>query len=119
LSVQNFSVIRQIKVYKTQPLIPCPSRLEVRIVIAKLKKYKSLGSDQIPAEVIKAGCETLLSAIHKRIDSILIRKYCLIRRRNLLLYQLKKGVIKVDAIIMGYHCYQLDTNFIEYRTLKV
>jgi hypothetical protein len=35
-----------------------------------LKKYKSQGSDQILAEVIKAGCETLLSAIHKLIKSI-------------------------------------------------
>jgi hypothetical protein len=35
-----------------------------------LKKYKSPGSDQIPAELIQAGCETLLSAIHKLFNSI-------------------------------------------------
>jgi hypothetical protein len=35
-----------------------------------LKKYKSPGSDQIPAELIQAGDEILLSAIHKLINSV-------------------------------------------------
>jgi hypothetical protein len=34
-----------------------------------LKKYKSSGSDQIPAELIQAGGEMSLSAIHKLINS--------------------------------------------------
>jgi hypothetical protein len=33
-----------------------------------LKKYKSPGSDQIPAELIQAGGKMLLSAIHKFIN---------------------------------------------------
>jgi hypothetical protein len=36
-----------------------------------LKKYKSPGSDQIPAELIQAGGEVLLYAIHKLINSVL------------------------------------------------
>jgi hypothetical protein len=35
-----------------------------------LKKYKLPGSDQIPAELIQAGGETLMSAIHGLINSI-------------------------------------------------
>jgi hypothetical protein len=35
-----------------------------------LKKYKSPGSDQIPAELIKTRGEILLSAIHKLINSV-------------------------------------------------
>jgi sorting nexin-29 len=35
-----------------------------------LKKYKSPGSDEIPAELIQAGGEMLLSVIHKLINSI-------------------------------------------------
>jgi hypothetical protein len=42
----------------------------VEIVVAKLKKYKSPGSDRIPAELIQAGGEILLSAIHKLINSV-------------------------------------------------
>jgi hypothetical protein len=53
-----------------EPLVPGPSRLEVEIAISKLKKYRSPGSDQIPAELIEAGGETLLSGIHKLINSI-------------------------------------------------
>jgi hypothetical protein len=44
--------------------------LVFEIAIAKLKKYKSPGSDQIPAELIQAGGETLLSLIHKLINSV-------------------------------------------------
>jgi hypothetical protein len=57
-------------VHTAEPLVPGPSHLEVEIAIAKLKKYKSPGSDQIPAELIKAGGEMLLSAIHKLINSL-------------------------------------------------
>jgi hypothetical protein len=42
----------------------------VEIAIATLKKYKSPGSDQIPAEVIQAGGEILL-ATHKFINYML------------------------------------------------
>jgi hypothetical protein len=35
-----------------------------------LKKYKSPGCDQIPAELIQAGGESLLSVIHKLVNSI-------------------------------------------------
>jgi hypothetical protein len=41
-------------------LVPDPSPFEVLIAIAKLKRYKSPGSDQIPAELIQAGGEILV-----------------------------------------------------------
>jgi hypothetical protein len=41
-------------------LLPGPSCLETEIAIAKLKKYKLPGNDQIPVELIQAGNETLL-----------------------------------------------------------
>jgi hypothetical protein len=70
LNVHNVSDVRQIEVHTAEPLIPGPSRLEVEIGIAKLKKYKTPGSDQIPAELIQEGGEILLSAIHKLINSV-------------------------------------------------
>jgi hypothetical protein len=51
------------------PLVPDPSPFEVEIAIAKLKKYKLPGSDQILEELIQAG-EILHSKICKLINSI-------------------------------------------------
>jgi hypothetical protein len=70
LNAHNVSDVSQIEVYIAEPLLPGPSRLEVEIAIAKFKTYKSPGSGQIPAELIQAGGEMLLSAIHKLISSI-------------------------------------------------
>jgi hypothetical protein len=66
----HVSDARQIEVHTGEPLVPGPNRLVVEIAFAKLKKYKSPGSDQIPAELIQAGGEILLSAIHKPINSV-------------------------------------------------
>jgi hypothetical protein len=68
--VHNVSDVRQKEVYTAEPLVPGPSSLEVEIAITKLKKYKSPGSDQILAELIRAENKMLLSAIHKFITSI-------------------------------------------------
>jgi hypothetical protein len=40
LNVHSVSDVRQIEVHTAEPLIPDPSRLEIVIGIAKLKKYK-------------------------------------------------------------------------------
>jgi hypothetical protein len=50
--VHNVSDVRQIALHTAEPLVPGLSRFEVEIATAKLKKYKSPGSDQIPAELI-------------------------------------------------------------------
>jgi hypothetical protein len=50
--------------------VPEPSALEVEVSIGKLKRYKSPGVDQITAELIRAGGETLRSEIHKLIKLI-------------------------------------------------
>jgi hypothetical protein len=68
--VHNVSDVRQIEVHTAEPLVPGPSRREVEIAIAKLKKYKSPGSDEIPAELIQVGGEILQSEIHKLINYV-------------------------------------------------
>jgi hypothetical protein len=55
LNVHNVSDVRQTEEHIAEPLAFGLSHLEVEAAIAKLKKYKSPGSDQIPAEVIQAG----------------------------------------------------------------
>jgi hypothetical protein len=69
LNVHNVSD-RQIEVHMAEPLVPGLSHLKVEIAIAKFKKYKSPGSDQIPAELIQAGCKILQCVIHKLINSV-------------------------------------------------
>jgi hypothetical protein len=71
LNVHNVSDGRQIAVHTAVLLVPGPSRLEVEIAIAKLRKYKLKGSDEIPAEPIQAGGKILLFAILKLINSVL------------------------------------------------
>jgi hypothetical protein len=70
LNVHNVSDVKQIEVHTAEPLVSGPSRLEVEIAFTNLKKYKSPGSDQIPAEFIQAEGEILLSEIHKLINSV-------------------------------------------------
>jgi hypothetical protein len=65
LNVHKVSDVRQIEIHTAEPLVPGPSRLEVEIAVAKLKKWKSPGSDQI-----QSGGEMLLSAIRKLINSV-------------------------------------------------
>jgi hypothetical protein len=47
--VHNVSDVTQIEVYKAEPLVHIPNRLEVEIATAKYKRYKLSGSDQILA----------------------------------------------------------------------
>jgi hypothetical protein len=74
LNVHKASDSGQIEIHTTEQLVPDPSPFDVEIAIAKLKRCKSPGSDQIPAEVIQAGGEILRSKIHKLINSIWSKK---------------------------------------------
>jgi hypothetical protein len=74
LNVHNLSDVRQIEVRTVEPLVHPPIHLVVEIAIAKLKKYKSPGSDQILAELIQEAGEILPPVIHKLSTSIWNKK---------------------------------------------
>jgi hypothetical protein len=57
LNVHRVTDIRQLEINNAEPLVPDPSPFEVEIAIAKLKRYKAPGSDQILAELIQARDE--------------------------------------------------------------
>jgi hypothetical protein len=57
LNVHRVSDVKQIEIHTAEPLVPESSPFEVDIAIAKFKKYNSLGSDLIPAELFQAGSE--------------------------------------------------------------
>jgi hypothetical protein len=116
--VGNVSDVRQIEVHTAEPLVLCPSCLEVEVAIVKLKKYKSPGSDEIALELIQAGGEILLSAINLLI-LFGMGKCCLISGRSLSLYQFTKRMTKLTVItIVGYHCYQLHTKLYRISSYK-
>jgi hypothetical protein len=97
LNVHNVSDVRQIEIHMAEPLIPGPSHLEVEISIAKLKKYKSPGSDQIPAELNQAGGETLVSVIHKLITSIWSREEVPVQWKESIIVPIHKTDDRTDS----------------------
>ena len=70
LNVHEDIDIRQVEIHTVELIVPEPSAFDVELAIGKLKKHKSPGIDQIPAELIKAGGRTIFCAIHKLIISI-------------------------------------------------
>jgi hypothetical protein len=60
--------IRQTEMDTAEPFMPEPSASEAEVAIGKLRRYISPGVDQIPAELILAGGDTLHSEIHKLIE---------------------------------------------------
>jgi hypothetical protein len=82
--------VRQKDKQTAKPLVPEPSLVEVEIAIGKLKSYKSLGTDQILAKLIKAGGETSCSELQNLFVLYGIKRNCHRSERNLLLYQFIK-----------------------------
>jgi hypothetical protein len=62
--------VRQNEMQIAELFLPEPSALEVEVPTGKLKVYESRGFDQIPAELIQAGEETLRSEVPKLIKLI-------------------------------------------------
>jgi len=56
LYVQGVNDVRQREIHKAESLVPEPGALQVEMATEKLTRHKSPGNDQIPAELIKAGC---------------------------------------------------------------
>jgi hypothetical protein len=56
--------------HTAEPLVPELSPFVVEIAIAELKRYKSPGTDQILAELIQAGGDTLFTEIQNLVNSV-------------------------------------------------
>ena len=55
LKVHGVNDIRQTEIDIAEPLVSELSAFEIEMAVKKLKRHKSLGIDQIPAELIKSG----------------------------------------------------------------
>jgi len=64
LNVHGVNYVRQTEIHTAEPLVLEPSTFESEMAIEKLKRHKSPGIDQIPAELIKAGGRKIRSEIH-------------------------------------------------------
>ena len=58
-NVHGVKDVGQAEVHTAELLVPEPSASDVELAINKLKNHKSPGTDQIPAEQIKAGVEQI------------------------------------------------------------
>jgi len=71
LNVQGVNDVRQREIHTAELLVPETTAFEFELAIEELKKsHKSPGTDQIPAELIKAGCRTIRYEVHELISSI-------------------------------------------------
>ena len=86
--------IRQTEVHTAESLVPEPSASEVEMAIENLKRHKSLGLEQIPAELIKAGSRKILPEIQNLFIRFGIRRNCLRSGRSRSLYLFIRRVIK-------------------------
>jgi hypothetical protein len=50
LNLRGVTHVRQIEINRAESLVPEPSAFDVELAIEKLKRHKSPGIDQIPAE---------------------------------------------------------------------
>jgi hypothetical protein len=70
LNVHRVNYIRQTEIYTAEPLVPEPTAFEFELAIEELSRQESLGSDEIPRELIKAVSRTVHYEIHKIIISV-------------------------------------------------
>ena len=65
-----FKDVGQAEIYTGKPLVPQPSDSDIELAIDKLKSHISPSTDEISAEVFKAGSRKICFEIHKMITSI-------------------------------------------------
>jgi hypothetical protein len=70
LNVHGVNDVRQTELYTSYPLLTEPKAFEFKKATEKLKRHKSPGIDQIPAQLIKAGGRAVCCEIHKLINTI-------------------------------------------------
>ena len=100
--------------------MPEPSAFEVEMAIEKLKGHKSLGTDHIPAELIRTEVTTICSEIHKLLNSILNKDELPEEWKRYIIVLIYKKSDKTDLLIIeAYHYCQLNKNVIQQPPVKV
>jgi hypothetical protein len=111
-NVQGVKDVGQAEIHTAEPLVPEPSDSEVELAIDKLKSHNSPGIDEIPAELIKAGGETIRQNIHKLITSIWNKEELPEEWKEPIIVPIHTKGIKHIVIIVGiFHFCQPLTKF--------
>ena len=78
-TIEGHEVIdaRQTEIHTAEPPVPEPSVVQFELAIGKLKRHKSPDKDEIPAELIKAGGNTIHSEVIDLLILFCIRRNCL------------------------------------------
>jgi hypothetical protein len=97
LNVHGAHDVRQMVIHTAEPFVPEPNLVELEIAIEKLKSYKSPHTDQIPAELIEAGGETLYSETHRLICSIWNKEELSQQRKESIIVPIYKKGDKTDC----------------------
>ena len=106
------SDVRQAEIHTAELLVPEQSALEVELAIEILKSHRSPSNDQIPAELIKAGGNTIRCAIHKLIIYIWNKEELPDEwTRSIIVPIHKKGVKQIVITVGADHFCQLRTKF--------
>jgi hypothetical protein len=112
LNVHEVHEVRKMDIHRAETIVPEPSLVEVEIAIGKLKSYNSPRTDNIPAELIKAGSETLYSEIHRLICCIWNKEELPQHWKESIVVPIYKMAIKLIVIIIEESpSYQLPTKF--------
>jgi hypothetical protein len=110
LNVHGAGGVRQTETNAGEPSVPERSASDAEVAVGKLKRCKSPGVVQIPAEPIQAGAETLRSEIHELIKLIWSKEELRNQWNRQLSHLLKKRGLKLIVVIIeAYHCCQLHT----------
>jgi len=102
LNVHGINDFRQTEIHTAEPLVPEPSASEVESAIENLKSHKSPGTDQIPAELIKAGGKTICCEIQKLIISIWNKEEMIEEWKDSIIVSIYKKGDKTDYCIYSH-----------------
>jgi hypothetical protein len=97
----GINYVRRNEIQTAEPLLPQSIAFGVEGDIEKLKRHKSPDIDQIPAELITAGCRTIHSELHKPINSILKNEELRQWKELIILPVCKKGG-ETDLILIRH-----------------
>jgi hypothetical protein len=110
-NIHGVKDVRQTEIPTAELLVPEPSVFEVELAIEKLKSHKSPGTDRSLPEMIKVGCRTIHSEIHKLIsirNNEELSEGC---RDSIILPIYKKGDKTDCSNYRAYNFCQLRTKF--------